>query len=138
MKKIQFSIIDISYSVDKTPQINLFGRTTDNQQICVIEDFQPYFYVLAKNIEDFTSKVSKVEVEDNDRIAKVVSTEIVDKKYLGDEGAVYSELTGSGAAVIGIFNENTAIDHIINKLKNDYSSVQIIKTLERKLKPVLE
>ncbi len=60
------------------------------------------------------------------------------KKYLGNEGAVYSELTGSGAAVIGIFKENTAIDHIINKLKNDYSSVQIIKTLERKLKPVLK
>ena len=60
------------------------------------------------------------------------------KKYLRNEGAVYSELTGSGAAVIGIFKENAAIDHVINKLKKQYSTVQLIKTLERKLKPVLE
>ena len=60
------------------------------------------------------------------------------KKYLRNEGAVCSELTGSGAAVIGIFKENNATDHIINKLKNNYSTVQLIKTLERKLKPVLE
>ena len=115
MKKIQFSLIDISYAVDKNPQIKLFGRTTDNQQICVIEDFQPYFYVFTKNIEAFTSKVVKVAVEENDREAKVVGTEVVDKKYLGED-----------KKVVKVFTKHPSDVTIIKNVLKDWEIVEAI------------
>ncbi|MBW2982164.1 DNA-directed DNA polymerase [Candidatus Woesearchaeota archaeon] len=86
--KVQFYPLDITYRIenDKT-RILLFGRTINKKQICVIDEkFEPYFYVLLRdenNIEDLCSKVVKISVEEKDREAKVIKTEVVEKKFLG-------------------------------------------------------
>ncbi len=88
METIQFYPLDIIYKVvGNKPHIYLFGRTTNNQQICVIdENFRPYFYVLLKKDDDaelFREKIQKVRIEEKDEIAEVTGAEIVEKNYLG-------------------------------------------------------
>ena len=48
--KVIFFPLDITYWVEHDkPVVYLFGRTTDNKQICVIDpNFEPYFYVIPK------------------------------------------------------------------------------------------
>jgi len=87
-KKIQFYPLDITYKViEDKPQIYIFGRTTDSQQICVIDpNFEPYFYVLLRDerdIDDFCNKVIKIKVEQDKREAVVTKTEVAEKKVLG-------------------------------------------------------
>lgn len=87
VEKIQFFPLDIAYKViDDKPVIHLFGRTVDNKQVLILDDsFEPYFYVIPKEGIDLREKLEKIEVERDDKIAKVTKTEIVDKKYLGKE-----------------------------------------------------
>ena len=80
--------MDITYKVEKDqPYIQIYGKTVGNEQICVVDSsFKPYFYVLLREEEDlpeFTAKVTKIEIEDNERIAKVTDAEIIEKKFLG-------------------------------------------------------
>ncbi len=60
------------------------------------------------------------------------------KHYFKKEGALYAEITGSGSAVIAVFPLNTPVSNIIIKLKQIYSLVQLIKMLDRSIKPVLK
>lgn len=88
--KIQFYPLDITYKIEEEkPKIYLFGKTVDQKQICILDEkFKPYFFVLLKNEEDietFREKVLKLEVEEKDWTAKVEKTEIVKKKYIGDD-----------------------------------------------------
>lgn len=89
METIQFYPLDITYKVvGNKAHIYLFGRTINNQQICVVdEDFKPYFYVLLKNDDDanaFAEKVLKIIVEDDSGVTgEVESAEVVEKNYLG-------------------------------------------------------
>ncbi len=47
--KTSFYPTDINYVVkDGRPVIQLFGRTVDGKQICVLDEFEPYFYVVGK------------------------------------------------------------------------------------------
>ncbi len=61
-EKVQFYPLDITYKVeDNKAKIYLFGRTLDNKQICIIDDqFQPYFFVLLK---DVAVEIGKYDLE---------------------------------------------------------------------------
>ena len=72
MDKIQFYPIDSTYNiVDESAQIQIFGKTLDNKQICIIDkNFKPYFYVFLNNEKDadnFIKKITKISVEHRDR-----------------------------------------------------------------------
>ncbi|MBL7054915.1 ribonuclease H-like domain-containing protein [Candidatus Woesearchaeota archaeon] len=99
VEKIQFYPLDVTYKViDGKPVIHLFGRTTDNKQILILDDsFEPYFYVVPKKGVDVREKLEKIEVERDDKTAKVTRTEAVNKKFLGNDVQaikVYTQLPG--------------------------------------------
>ena len=52
-------------------------------------------------------------------------------KELNDCGAVFSNITGSGSAVFGLFENTKAAEEAEKKLKNSYKFVQKIKSLDR-------
>ncbi|GAG06897.1 unnamed protein product, partial [marine sediment metagenome] len=72
-EKIQFFPLDVTYKlIDDKPVIHLFGRTTDNKQVLILDDsFEPYFYVIPKKGIDLREKLEKITVEREDKTAKV-------------------------------------------------------------------
>ncbi|MBW2976449.1 DNA-directed DNA polymerase [Candidatus Woesearchaeota archaeon] len=83
--KVRFFPLDAMYKVmgDK-PVIHLFGRTSDNKQICVLYDtFEPYFYVIPKEGFDISDELKSLEVERNNETSSVTGAETVKKRYLG-------------------------------------------------------
>lgn len=88
MVAIEFYPIEINYRItgDKAV-INIYGKTANNEQICVIdENFPPYFYAELKDDADAEAavrKISRVEVEKKGEKAFVSGTEFVDKKIMG-------------------------------------------------------
>ena len=86
-EKVQFFPLDVTYKVinDKAV-IHLYGRTVDGEQICVIDDnFEPYFYVIAKKTQSVLEKLDKLRVERNKEVSIVAKTEVVNKKYLSKD-----------------------------------------------------
>ena len=85
--KITFFPIDINYKIENNKAvIYLFGRTTDNKQVCVVDkNFVPYFYVIPKKGNDIEEKLNKIQVERNKEISSVVGTEKVKKRFLGKD-----------------------------------------------------
>ncbi|MBR9691873.1 hypothetical protein GOV06_03730, partial [Candidatus Woesearchaeota archaeon] len=102
--KIQFYPLDIAYKIENgKPVIYLYGRTTSEEQICVVDSsFEPYFYVLLRDedeIKSFCSKIVKISVEHKDRKAAVTKTEVVDKKFLGKSRKAVKVFVGIPADV---------------------------------------
>jgi len=87
--KISFYPVDIQYRIiDGKALIYLFGRTVDGAQICCIdEDFEPYFYVLPKDLS-IKDKILQVKETKNNKDYYVKDIELVKKKYLGKEKQV--------------------------------------------------
>ena len=85
--KVIFFPLDITYWVEHDkPVVYLFGRTTDNKQICVIDpNFEPYFYVIPKKGKEVEEKLKKIKVEKNKEVSEVTKTEKAKKYYLGKE-----------------------------------------------------
>lgn len=88
MAVVQFYLIDIIYKIiDNSTAVLMYGRTTDNRQICVIDrNFQPYFYAILKkgaDIESTRKQLEALSVEKGEDIFNITGTEIVNKKYYG-------------------------------------------------------
>ncbi|MBI2558079.1 ribonuclease H-like domain-containing protein [Candidatus Woesearchaeota archaeon] len=99
-EKIQFFPLDATYRVqDGKAVINLYGRTADGKQICILDsNFEPYFYVIPKDSSSISEKLEKLRVENENEAAFVTKTETVAKKFLGKEVSaikVYTNLPGS-------------------------------------------
>jgi len=87
MPNFQFYLLDISYKVvDGKPVIYLFGKTTDGQQICVLDDsFEPYFYVIPKSGADLKEKLMSISVEKEKESYQVTRVESVKMRYFEKE-----------------------------------------------------
>lgn len=87
MAKVRFYLLDITYKVKGgKPVVWMFGRTSDGEQICVIDDsFKPYFYVIPKKGEELKEKISKVYAEKNDQHYEVTGVEEVQKKFMEND-----------------------------------------------------
>lgn len=87
MPKVQFYPVAINYKVNNNKAlIYLFGRTKDGRQICVLDDFEPYFYVVLHNdneVEKIKAEIEKIRIEKKEGVASITKTEIVTKNYLG-------------------------------------------------------
>jgi len=85
--KITFFPIDITYKIEHDKAIiYLFGRTSDNKQICVVDrDFEPYFYVIPKKGSEVEEKLKKIKVERNKEVSSVTGTEKVKKHFMGKD-----------------------------------------------------
>src|SRR3989338_11651172 len=99
-EKIQFFPLDATYRVqDGKAVINIFGRTTEGKQICILDNnFEPYFYVIPKDNVNIGEKLEKIRIENNNELSFVTRTETVIKKFLGKEVfalKVYTNLPSS-------------------------------------------
>lgn len=88
MVTIEFYLTDITYKISNNKAvIYLYGKTRNNEQICVIDEkFEPYFYIKIKEEEDSENilrEITKLEIEKKEIKASIKYTQFVDKKLFG-------------------------------------------------------
>jgi DNA polymerase I/DNA polymerase-2 len=68
--------------------IQLIGKNSKCQKICIIDDYEPNFWIILKensNVKIVEKKISKITLEKSSRVTKVIKTKVQKKKYLGKE-----------------------------------------------------
>jgi len=87
MAHISFFPLDITYKeIDEKAVIFLFGKTSKNEQVCVIDqNFIPYCYVLPKKQDEINNIIDDLEKIQEEKKDIVLKTEIVKKKIFGKE-----------------------------------------------------
>ena len=100
-EKIQFFPLDASYKVqDGKAVINLYGRALDGRQLTVLDyNFEPYFYVIAKDGADISGKLEKIRVENENEVSFVARAEKVAEKFFGREVSAIKVFTNLPSAV---------------------------------------
>jgi DNA polymerase elongation subunit (family B) len=81
--ELRFYLLEADYKVvGEKPVIQLYGRTTDGKQICVVDEgFEPYFWVI--NEKDALARLEKLSIEQKERKTAVIKTELHQKNFLG-------------------------------------------------------
>jgi len=87
MASVSCYVLDIDYRVvGGKAVIYLYGRTSEGQQICLVDkSFQPYFTVIPHDKDAVKKKLEGLQVEKSGLQYDVVTVEEVKKKYLGKE-----------------------------------------------------
>ena len=87
--KFEFVPVDYDYfDFNGENYIRLIGRTGKGKKICVIDSYEPNFYVILKEgakPDRVLKKLKEIRVEKASRVSKVLKTEVLDKKFLGKE-----------------------------------------------------
>ena len=86
MVKIQLYPIDFDY--DKEGNVRIYGKTLDNQRICVIDNsIKPYFWVIPEkgDIHEIEKIIDSMAIKEGDIVYKVIKTEIRDKCFYDEE-----------------------------------------------------
>ncbi|MBW3013201.1 DNA-directed DNA polymerase [Candidatus Woesearchaeota archaeon] len=86
MVTIRFFPLDIDYKiVGNKPVIRLFGKTSEGEQICVMDNsFAPYFYVLPDEKNSLEELKIYFETFAHDEI-KIIKAELIKKQFWGKE-----------------------------------------------------
>ena len=117
MPKFQFYPLDLTYKVvDGKPVIYIFGKTTEGQQICVLDDtFEPYFYVIPKqgaNIKDKLMALSAEKDGDAYNITRVESVKMRFKEKEVDALRVFTNVPKAVPAMKDIIYDWEAVDSV--------------------------
>jgi len=87
--KFEFVPIDYDYfDFDGKNYIKLIGRNDKGLKVCVIDSYEPNFWIVLKkgaNATTIAKSIEKIETKKASRKTKVLRTEILDKKYLGKD-----------------------------------------------------
>jgi DNA polymerase elongation subunit (family B) len=90
--KLEFIPIDYDYfDFEGKNFIKLIGRTEKGKKICVIDSYEPNFWIILKKgtskdkINKITKKIEKITVEKGQRETKVEKIELRKKKFLGED-----------------------------------------------------
>ncbi len=85
--KFDFIPLDYDYfDFEGKNYVRLIGRNEKGKKVCVVDNYEPNFYVVLKNGANFKKLIKKIEglkVEKAGRVSEVLRTEILDKNYLG-------------------------------------------------------
>ncbi len=83
MAGFQFYLLDITYKVvDEHPVVYLFGKTTNNESVCVVDDsFRPYFYVVPKKGEDIKDRLKRLNLGKNNERYEIIKIEEIKKNF---------------------------------------------------------
>ncbi len=116
-EKIQFFPLEIIYKIiDNKAVVNLYGKTLDGKQICILDDnFEPYFYVIPKNNANISEILIRVKVENEGQTCFVTKTESCVKKILGKEVfsiRVYTNLPSGIPPIAKVVKELDAVDSV--------------------------
>ncbi|NQV09477.1 hypothetical protein HQ529_06525 [Candidatus Woesearchaeota archaeon] len=90
MQKIQFYLLDIEHKIiDNKPVVFMYGRTSDNRQICVVDkNTTPYFFVIiskSANLEEVVKKLQNIRLESDGFTYHITGAEVVQRKYYGKD-----------------------------------------------------
>ncbi len=89
---INFIPLDYDYfDFNGKNYVKIIGRTEDNKRVCIIHEFQPYFWavfadgVSEKNMSQIAERIKDIKIESESRTSTVEKIELLDKKYLGND-----------------------------------------------------
>lgn len=91
---MEFKFIPIDYDYfdyEAKNYIKIVGRTKNNKKVCLIDYYEPFFWVVLKNgiskkrINELVKRIEKLEVHKASRVSKVLKTKIVKKNFLEKE-----------------------------------------------------
>jgi DNA polymerase elongation subunit (family B) len=86
---MEFEFVPIDYDYfdfEGRNYVRLVGRTDKGEKVCVVDSYDPNFYLILEKGADakkIIKKIENIEVEKAGRKTKVLKTEILNKKYLG-------------------------------------------------------
>lgn len=86
--KTKFIPVDYDYfDFNEKNYIKLIGRTKKGEKICIIDSYEPNFYVILKQgkekqAEKIAKKIQKLKVKKANRETKVIKTKIQNKNFL--------------------------------------------------------
>ncbi|MBT4805372.1 hypothetical protein HON71_04325 [Candidatus Woesearchaeota archaeon] len=109
--EIRFFPIEFVHKIRKDkPFIYMYGKLEDNTKICVIQEYQPYFYAQVDEIhkQQLEKRLKALEIETNNGKAKVVSWESVEKDLLGKTKSFWKIYTNFPKAIQLISKELTS------------------------------
>lgn len=81
--------------------IQITGRASNRERICVIDKFESSFWIILKEnisqarIDELIGKIKNINIEDSRREIKVINIEIHDKKYLGKDVKALKVFSGN-------------------------------------------
>ncbi|PJE81790.1 hypothetical protein COU58_00490 [Candidatus Pacearchaeota archaeon CG10_big_fil_rev_8_21_14_0_10_32_42] len=86
----EFLPIDYDYfDFEEKNYVEIFGRGKDGKKICVIDNFEPYFWAILKNnlnekkIKEVLDYILSINFEGKGRQVKVEKAEVEEKNFLG-------------------------------------------------------
>jgi len=121
MVKTQFYPLDFDYDKDGT--IKIYGKTLDNQRICVLDDsIKPYFWVIVDkgDIYEIEKVIDLIRIEEGGVIYKVIKTEIHSKFFLGKEVQAIKVVVSHPRDII-------IIKRVIHDLQKQETDIKFIK-----------
>ena len=87
--RCEFIPIDYNYfDYEGKNYIKIVGRTSKNTQICLIDDYQPNFWLILQKdakqdqINQLIKKIKKIEIKNNIRKTTITDIQIHNKKFL--------------------------------------------------------
>jgi len=86
---MEFEFVPVDYDYfdfEGRNYVRLVGRNGKGEKVCVVDSYEPNFYLVLKegaDAENIVDQIKDVSVEKASRITKVLRTEILDKKFLG-------------------------------------------------------
>jgi DNA polymerase elongation subunit (family B) len=87
--EFEFTPVDYDYfDFEGKNYVMLVGRNGKGEKVCVVDSYEPSFYLILKDGADadkIVKDISGVEVEKASRTTKILKTEILDKKFLGKD-----------------------------------------------------
>jgi len=87
--KFKFIPVDFdSFDFEGRNYIRLIGRTASGKRVCVIDDYEPNFYVILKEtgekrIKGIIQEIEKIKIERLSRVSKVEKVKVEEKNFLG-------------------------------------------------------
>jgi len=88
---MEFEFVPVDYDYfdfEGQNYVMLVGRTDRGDKVCVVDSYEPNFYLILKEGADpkkIVKEISGVQVEKASRVTKILKTEILDKKFLGKD-----------------------------------------------------
>ena len=121
MDKIRFYPLDITYKViEGKPVIHLFGKTSENKQVCVLYDaFEPYFYIIPEKGKDIINELKNFKTSRNGETIGITRIEQVKKRFLGRDVDVLKVFVKLPPHVPVLREELKKWDNIFSVNEND-------------------
>jgi DNA polymerase, archaea type len=125
--EFQFVPVDYDYfDFEGRNYVRLIGRNEKGEKVCVVDSYEPNFYLILKDGADakkIAEKVSDIKIKKPSRTAKVLRTEILDKKYLGKKVKAVRVFVNNHKDAHDIASEIGDLDGIDKRREYDISLI---------------